>query len=339
MTQVSGLSIRRARLQAAGTARATRRVLRVVPVGGAAERRPLQHLQREQRALHAGRRDVDPEQLEHERLVEPQQVVDGHALDLVGHERGRRLRDRAAVAAERHLGDPALVVEHQLHAQLVAAERVVVLELEVGGLQRAEVVRSLVVLEDLLPVELVHGYAKILLTSARPSTRASTSASVLCTPIDAREVAGTPSARISGCAQWWPARTHTPSRARISATSCGCTPSSANEIAVPRGSTPAGGPMIDTSSTSSSRSSAYCTSADSWASTASMPSPSSQRIAAPSPAASTYGEVPASNFHGSAFQRDSKKSTREIMSPPARNGGISSSSSRRAYSTPMPVGP
>ena len=40
-----------------------------------------------------------------------------------------------------------------------------------------------------------------------------------------------------------------------------------------------------------------------------MPSPDSHRNAAPSPAASTYGDVPASNFHGSAFQRDSKKST------------------------------
>ena len=35
-------------------------------------------------------------------------------------------------------------------------------------------------------------------------------------------VAATPRRRISGCAQWWPARTQTPSRPRISATSCGC---------------------------------------------------------------------------------------------------------------------
>ena len=48
-----------------------------------------------------------------------------------------------------------------------------------------------------------------------------------------------------------------------------------------------------------------------------MPSPASHSIAAPSPAASTYGVVPASNFHGSEFQRDSCQSTREIMSPPA----------------------
>ena len=39
---------------------------------------------------------------------------------------------------------------------------------------------------------------------------------------------------MSGCAQWWPARTQTPSRPRISATSCGWTPSSANETSAPR---------------------------------------------------------------------------------------------------------
>ena len=44
----------------------------------------------------------------------------------------------------------------QLHLQLVAAERVVVLELEVGVLELAPVVGPLVVLEDLLAVEVVH---------------------------------------------------------------------------------------------------------------------------------------------------------------------------------------
>ena len=36
-----------------------------------------------------------------------------------------------------------------------------------------------------------------------------------------------PRRRISGWAQWWPARTQTPAEPRISATSCGWTPSSA----------------------------------------------------------------------------------------------------------------
>src|SRR5829696_5087836 len=78
-------------------------------------------------------------------------------------------------------------------------------------------------------------------TSSSASTSTSTSARELCTPNDAREVAGTPRRRISGCAQWCPARMHTLWRATISATSCGCTPSIANETAVPRWSPGVGG--------------------------------------------------------------------------------------------------
>ncbi len=51
-----------------------------------------------------------------------------------------------------------LLVEADRHVLLVAAERVVVLELEVGVLEPAEVVRPLVVLEDLLSVQLVHAF-------------------------------------------------------------------------------------------------------------------------------------------------------------------------------------
>ena len=50
-------------------------------------------------------------------------------------------------------------------------------------------------------------------TTPRPSISRSTSSLELCTANDARVVACTPSERISGCAQWWPARTHTPSAA------------------------------------------------------------------------------------------------------------------------------
>src|SRR2546430_16396246 len=49
--------------------------------------------------------------------------------------------------------------------------------------------------------------------------------------------------------------------------------------------------------------------------------------------------VPASNFQGRSFQVASLSRTRLIMSPPPRNGGIDSSSDRRAQSTPIPVGP
>src|ERR1700704_3571328 len=57
----------------------------------------------------------------------------------------------------------------------------------------------------------------------------------------ARAVAGTPSRCISTWAQWWPARTATPWRSRISEMSCACTPSRSKETMPPR-SSPAGGP-------------------------------------------------------------------------------------------------
>ena len=79
-----------------------------------------------------------------------------HPLDALRHHRGGRGRDRAALALEGDLGDAALLVESDRHMLLVAAERVGVLELEIGLLQAAEVMRPLVVLEDLVSVELVH---------------------------------------------------------------------------------------------------------------------------------------------------------------------------------------
>ena len=49
-------------------------------------------------------------------------------------DRGGGLRDRAALAVEAQVGDLA-VLDHQVHAELVAAERVVVVELEVVRLE------------------------------------------------------------------------------------------------------------------------------------------------------------------------------------------------------------
>ena len=48
------------------------------------------------------------------------------------------------------------VLDPDVHAQLVAAERVVVVELEVAGVELAEVPRVLVVVEDVVSVEIVH---------------------------------------------------------------------------------------------------------------------------------------------------------------------------------------
>ena len=105
----------------------------VLPVGGLAEAGGLDDLEAEHRALHPRRRDVDPEQVEDGLLRQPQQLLAGHADQLVGQQRGRGGRDRAALALEGDLGDPAVVVELDEDVLLVAAERVGVLELEVEG--------------------------------------------------------------------------------------------------------------------------------------------------------------------------------------------------------------
>ena len=55
--------------------------------------------------------------------------------------------------------------------------------------------------------------------------------------------------------------------------------------------------------------------------------------------ASVIAGVPASNFHGSSFVVKPSLRTSRIISPPPRNGGIASSSSRRPHSAPMPDGP
>ena len=60
------------------------------------------------------------------------------------------------------------------------------------------------------------------------------SAGVLYTPKDARAVAGTPSRRISGCAQWWPARIATAERLQIYARSWGWMPSTVKLTSAPR---------------------------------------------------------------------------------------------------------
>ena len=62
-------------------------------------------------------------------------------------------------------------------------------------------------------------------------------------------MAPTPRQRISGWAQWWPARTQTASRSQSSAMSCGCIPSIVNGTTPPRRST-LGGPYSVMPSTS-----------------------------------------------------------------------------------------
>ena len=62
--------------------------------------------------------------------------------------------------------------------------------------------------------------------------------------------------------------------------------------------------------------------------------PRGTRRRRPSPIASPTAGVPASNFQGMSLKSVRRRWTSRIISPPARNGGIASSSSRRAHSAP-----
>ena len=58
--------------------------------------RTLERLEREQRALHARRADLDAQHLEHVARGDAGGGINGLALDLIGQQRGRGLADRAA---------------------------------------------------------------------------------------------------------------------------------------------------------------------------------------------------------------------------------------------------
>ena len=152
-------------------------------------------------------------------------------------------------------------------------------------------------------------------------------------------VAVAPSRRISGWVQWWPVRTHTPERPRISPTSCGCTPSITKETSAPRPAASAGPCSVMPGHLAQAGRARRRTSASSWARISSIPIARIQSTAAPRPIASAICEVPASNLWGSSVQVDSVGPTVRIMWPPPMNGGIASSSSRRPCRTPIPVGP
>ncbi len=74
----------------------------------------------------------------------------------------------------------AVVLYADVHAQLVAAQRVVLERLQVVGLELAEVARLLVVVEDVVAVEVVHrGFrGSHSPNTSRPASSASTSASM-----------------------------------------------------------------------------------------------------------------------------------------------------------------
>jgi hypothetical protein len=119
-----------------------------------------------------------------ERPDEVERLGLGAAEDRGGHHRRRGLADRAALAVDLDVGDPALVVQVDVEDDLVAAERVESLDPpgRRGG-QLAPVPRVAVVVEDDLPVEVFEaGHGQNLNRSAAAtsaSDRASTSASSL----------------------------------------------------------------------------------------------------------------------------------------------------------------
>ena len=88
--------------------------------------------------------------------AEARDLLELHPDVLVGRDRGRGLRDRAALAVEAQLGDLAVLVHADVHAHLVPAEGVVVVELQVVRDPAPEVPGVLVVVEDVIPVERVH---------------------------------------------------------------------------------------------------------------------------------------------------------------------------------------
>src|SRR5579859_7664959 len=87
------------------------------------------------------------------------------ALELLGHHRGRRLADRAALALEPDVLDHA-VPHAQRHADLVAAQRVGPLAHRVGRVGPAAVARMAVVVENDVAIQLIQRHGTVPSSSA-----------------------------------------------------------------------------------------------------------------------------------------------------------------------------
>src|SRR3954453_22740400 len=91
-------------------------------------------LQGKEGALAPGWGDLDAELLDDPVGAQLRNLGHVHADQLVRADRRRGLGDRPALAVEAQLGDLALLQAH-VHAELVAAEGIDVVELEVVGLE------------------------------------------------------------------------------------------------------------------------------------------------------------------------------------------------------------
>src|SRR6202008_966207 len=134
----------------------------------------------------------------------------------LGQERRGRGRDRAALPREARVLHRVALDREREH-ELIATQRVSAAGRVSRMLERAEVPRVLRVVENHFLVEIAqvtHG-PKISKTRRTPAVSRSTSPRVLCTAKLARAVAGTSKRSITGCAQWGPARTATPSPSRV----------------------------------------------------------------------------------------------------------------------------
>ena len=139
---------------------------------------------------HAGQRGQFPVELQVDRLVRVQQILElleqtlrlvhGFPFDHVCHQRRGRHRDRAAAAVEARRAD-LVVIQLEVQGQLVAAQGVVSFQHPVRLRQRAEVPRIAVVINDQLLVKIVQviHHWNIFLHACMDNINASTSAKVL----------------------------------------------------------------------------------------------------------------------------------------------------------------
>ena len=235
------------------------------------------------------------------------------------------------MALEAQVGDPSVLdarsarPAHRRTAALTSWAR------GRGAAELAEVARTLVVLEDEVAVEVVHQSREDLprlpdrVEAARPRRRRRCRARSWRAPSRV-----TPRRRISGCAQWWLARMQTFVRLRSSATSWGWIPARAKETTPPRASA-LGGPKTRNTleplqALERVRGERMLVCAhpghsdrlrgSRWPRQGRPPGRSSRSRPRTSTAARSRSNAGAS--------------TVAIMSPPARNGGICSSSSARA---------
>ena len=150
-------------------------------------------------------------------------------------------------------------------------------------------------------------------------------------------MAGTPSFRTSGCAQWWPGANGDafPVQELRNVMGMDVTQGEGKDAAA----TGRAAVQCDARQTRAGIRAAYAASSSSHAAIAGKPE-GVQVVdgGAQATAPSTFG-VPASNFQGRSFQVDFSSETDRIISPPPIQGGMASRSFSLPYRAPMPIGP